>query len=279
MLGFIANYNSHVRITGELANRLKDQETEAESERVQKEEWKQTAQRLESEKRGINDALIQSQSTVNNLEQVLRVCQSQLDGTREQLADERAKHAAPDLYGKIKEVYLKRTSDGLYITLRVFIGNRGADTTIQPFILKFLLNGREHVALEEDDVTDYCILRTIDRPLWPSLTREETHEELKDLSAENLTPLERHRHREGWLRFRIPRLSSYMRWEGGELTLEIIDATDRVVPVKVCSPWPQDGVIRFTRQLRAEWDESLERTRRRQLEEADSEESAPPNAS
>jgi len=70
-----------------------------------------------------------------------------------------------------------------------------------------------------------------------------------------------------------------MRWEGGELTLEIVDATDRLVPVKVCSPWPQDGVIRFTRQLRAEWDEAPERTRRRQLEEADSEESAPPNAS
>ena len=57
-----------------------------------------------------------------------------------------------------------------------------------------------------------------------------------------------------------------MRGEGGELILEIIDATNRVVPLKVCSPWPQNGEIRLTRALQAEWDEAVERSRQTQSE-------------
>jgi hypothetical protein len=262
MLGFIANYRYHTRVVGELndkhqnasdawTNERGDLEKQATSERGQKETFKERATKAESD--------LQSVSV--------------------QLEQEKLQHQAPDLYGKIKEVYFKPTSDGLYITLRVHIGNRGADTTMQPFVLKFLLNGREYIALAEDNVTDYSIVRTIDKPLWPSYTRETEATELTDLSEDNLKPLDHHRHRQGWLRFRIPQLVAYMRGEGGELTLEIIDAIDRVVSIKVSPPWPQDGVIRFSRALQAEWDEAVKRSQERQAKEVDSQESAPPDAS
>jgi hypothetical protein len=187
-LGFIANYTGHGRIVGELND---------------------------AHKKTIDELIASHNSEIETLNQSQHA-------EIERLNQEYPTGQAPDLYGKIKEVYFKRSGYGLYITLRVFIGNRGADTTIQPFVLKFLLNGREYIALEEDDVTDYGILRTIDKPLWPTMSREETYEELTDLSADNLKPLDRHRHREGWLRFRIPRLTAYTRGEGGELTLELL---------------------------------------------------------
>ena len=127
---------------------------------------------------------------------------AELKEQSENAKPEHPTRTTPDLYGKIKEVYFKSTSDGLYITLRVLIGNRGADTTIQPFVLKFLLNDREHTALQEDNVTDFSIVRPIDKPLWPSYSRETEAEELTDLSEDNLKPLERNGHREGWLRFK-----------------------------------------------------------------------------
>ena len=70
-----------------------------------------------------------------------------------------------------------------------------------------------------------------------------------------------------------------MRQEGGELTLEITDATDRMVPLKVAHPWKQDGHIRATKELNAEWNEAVERSQERQDEDSDSQESTPPNAS
>ena len=181
---------------------------------------------------------------------------------------ERSKNAKPNIYGEIKEIYFKGTSNGLYITLRVLIGNTGSATTLQPFKLRFSLNGREHNAREEN-VTRYSVFRHIDRPLWPSFTKEDEWEELTDLSKDNLEPLEPFRYREGWLRFRIPKLVSYIRHEGGELTLEIIDATSKVIPLTACPPWPQTGVIRLTSELEAEIDEAVERTRQKRAEEAD----------
>src|SRR6185295_9203826 len=122
--------------------------------------------------------------------------------------------------------------------------------------------GREHIAREEN-VTRYCVFRHIDKPIWPSFTREDEWEELTDLSEHNLTPLERFRYREGWLRFRIPKLVAYSRHEGGEVTLEIVDATDKVVPLKASPPWHQTGVIRLTSQVEAEVEEAVEKTRQK----------------
>jgi hypothetical protein len=250
---------------------------------LERSDWLAEKRDLEKQLEGIESDLTRARENIEKLYRNYR--QKHLSQTKEinslkdQVLAEKTKNATPDLYGKIKEVYFKPTSDGLYITLRVHIGNRGADTTIQPFVLKFLLKGREYTALAEDDVTDYSIVRTIDKPLWPSYTRETEAKELTDLSEDNLKPLDHHRHREGWLRFRIPQLVAYMRGEGGELTLEIIDAIDRVVSIKVSPPWPQDGVIRFSRALQAEWDEAVKRSQERQAKEVDSQESAPPDAS
>lgn len=182
-----------------------------------------------------------------------------------QVFAERSKNATPNIYGKIKELYVTSRSAGLFVTLHAMIGNKGADTTLQPFRLKYSFNGRVYEGRLED-VTVFCVHRKIDKPLWPSGIKEDERVELSDLSEDQLKPLERFRFREGWLRFRFPQLA-YER-PNPELTLEITDAADTVCAITIAPPWPQNGTIRYTKDLDAEWQEAIERSQQQEAEES-----------
>jgi len=172
---------------------------------------------------------------------------------------ERSKNATPQIYGKIRELFPKYSSDGLFVTLRALIGNTGAATTIQPFTLKCSTSGRKHQGRLEEGTTEYCIHRRIEKPLWPSLTKEEEYEPLTDLSADNVKPLQRHDFREGWLQFRFPSIT-YER-PNTKFILEIRDAADTVYPIEIEPPFPLSGRIRLTKNLQGEWDEAIERSK------------------
>jgi hypothetical protein len=158
----------------------------------------------------------------------------------------------PEVVGRIIEAHFKSTANGLFITLLVFLRNNGVVTTLQPFRLKYSVNGREHEAREET-VEGYCLHKRIKKPLWPSFSKEEEYDPLNDLNEDNLKPLDRVVFRKGWLRFRIPTMISDP--YGDQLTLEVRDATDTMRPIIVRRPWPETtGVIRLIKALEAEWE-------------------------
>src|SRR5882724_10603644 len=126
--------------------------------------------------------------------------------------------------------------------MRVVLANRRATVTIQDYRVRFKeLSGSEYTG-EAVDVEDYSIVR--EEPSASYLVKRESWEALHDLRDLGTTPLDQNTHREGWLRFRIPKLPYEPKH--GEVTLEIFDALDRLHKIKVSDPWPQAGYIALT---------------------------------
>jgi hypothetical protein len=205
--------------------------------------------RDEAYQKAVSDLVESHPKTIADLNEAHKNAEVAWLEEKRTLEKERAQ--TPDIIGKIIEVDFKSSSHGLFITLLVFLRNAGADTTLQPFKLKYLVNGREHEAREEN-LTNYCLYRRIKKPLWPSFSKEEEYEPLNDLNENNLKPLDRAVFRKGWLRFRIPTMISDP--HGDQLTLEVTDATDTVYSIIVRRPWPETtGVIRLIKAVEAEW--------------------------
>lgn len=163
----------------------------------------------------------------------------------QELIAERAKNEHAEITGKIKEVYFKARYDGLHITMLVFLTNHRATVTIQDFRLRFSADGADYVG-QAYDVEDYSIVRE-EEPRPSTFTRREVWEPLSDLRDDNTTPLSRNTHREGWLRFRLLKLPYNP--EHGQVTLEVIDASDKLHQIKISDPWPQTGRISLTSRL------------------------------
>jgi hypothetical protein len=149
--------------------------------------------------------------------------------------------------GKIKEVYFSSWRyDGLHVTMLVVITNRRTAVTIQDYRATYEeeSNGKEYMG-ESVDVEDYSIVRKEQSPSF--LVRRESWERLHSLRDLDLVLLDQNTHREGWLRFRMSKLP-YSPTKG-EVTLEILDALEKVHQIKISAPWPQNGYISLTSRL------------------------------
>jgi len=159
---------------------------------------------------------------------------------------ERSRNQRTEITGRIKEIYFKSRYDGVHVTLRAVLTNQRAAVTIQGYAIQFT-DGSGEYSGEDIDASDYSIVRKEPSASW--LLKRESWEPLSDLRDLNTTLFEQNTHREGWLRFRLPKLHYLNAPKHGSVKLEILDALDRVYTITISDPWPQTGYIALTSRL------------------------------
>lgn len=176
-------------------------------------------------------------------EETISTLKAEKDSLKSQLEEERANNKQPDISGEITEVHFDKIwntvlYDGthsysdFHFTIRVYMANLGATTTIKEFRFVLTANGRTYKG-ERESLKGYCIQRQTTRDREP----------LIDIEDSNDTPLDHTRN--GWLRFKVDDVQDAEdeSEQEMEIELEVIDkhGTSYKLDTLLPSQWTDDS--------------------------------------
>lgn len=158
---------------------------------------------------------------------------AEIAALKSQLGEDNAKLASPDIQGEIKEVYFSKHTNldasmvvsnhfynDFYFTLRAYVANHGAATTIAEFQF-FLISNGVRTKGEKALLKGYYIERYEDSANLFAVDDRVIEEALTNIESFNDDPLDHTRN--GWLRFRVREIREAENEAEIEIELSAID--------------------------------------------------------
>lgn len=175
-----------------------------------------------------------------------------------ELLEEKAKNAKPEITGEIQEIHFQSTANisafpvrtDLYATIKIYLVNeRPKQTTIKRYELTVKTDKgvfRATEAFLDDDLQLKREERRQGILGMPISNVTPVSEKLESLDTQRRIPMTEGVGREGWLRFVFPDVSgepSTEEIEGGEITLNVIDAFGIAHPITAKPPHLKTGEL------------------------------------